>query len=372
MGGFSRGFEQGENVAKNPFAVLLDSIGEGIARRRAEDKKRADEENALRQEIIKLGVKDTYDKALQKEKILSEGLIKGDIEETTDIGEGTFEGTPFGAVGKRYKRGINSESELKSTELKLKKKQLEELESYGGTGNIKKETNDLYNKLDIPEDEREDYQVKVDTESIRGIKTQKLGLERKQRLPASELADIGRIRDGNKILNDIKVTLENFGLQMGPGFSTRPGAIADLLAQSKGANFSALKAKIGRAFQKYRKAVTGVAAGYPELNMLAPNYIKATDTNDVLIQKALDILKEGQDNEEILLDTFSKGGYAVSQLRKKSNKNMSENKKTITLPSGKKSSAQDQNENLVSQYMQKYPNRSREEVINAMKKQGLL
>lgn len=64
--GYATGFSQGKEVSKNPFAILLNSIGEGMARRRSEDKKRADEENELRQEIIKLGAKSEYDTVLMK------------------------------------------------------------------------------------------------------------------------------------------------------------------------------------------------------------------------------------------------------------------------------------------------------------------
>jgi hypothetical protein len=113
-------------------------------------------------------------------------------------------------------------------------------------------------------------------------------------------------------------------LQIGPGFDTRPGAISDMLGQLKGAEFASLKADIGRNFQSYRKWVTGVAAGYPELNMLAPNYPKMTDANDVFLQKSLDVMKDIERQREILIDHYSKGGYAVSKLRGTSSQSASE------------------------------------------------
>ena len=97
---YGSGFESGRAVAKNPFAVLLNGISESYARRRAEDTKRASEENELRNSIIKLGAQNEYDKTLQREKAITEGKMT----ETAETGEGTFElPGPFGAVPKRYK-----------------------------------------------------------------------------------------------------------------------------------------------------------------------------------------------------------------------------------------------------------------------------
>jgi hypothetical protein len=168
----------------------------------------------------------------------------------------------------------------------------------------------------IPEGEKEDYLVKPTKQTIRGMVNTVPILERKKSLPAKQLEDLGKFDNLEQDLDDVVNTLQTKGLRLGPGFSTTPGAISDMLGQMKGKNFAALKSDIGRNFQLYRKETTGVAAGYPELNMLAPNYPKATDKNDVFIQKSIDVIKDVKRNREILLDYFSKGGYAVSKLRK--------------------------------------------------------
>lgn len=202
--------------------------------------------------------------------------------------------------------------EDRKLEVELKKAQLEQLRKTG----VPASEEDLFSN--IPKEEQEDYIVKPIQQTIRGIKTTVPILERKKTLPAKELNDLGELENTTKGLNEIVDILQKSGLEMGPGFSTTRGAISDMLAQMKGPEFSALKSKIGRSFQQYRKWATGVAAGYAELNLLGPNYIKPTDTNEVLIQKALDIAAENERNRTALLDNFSNGGYAVSKLRNKS------------------------------------------------------
>jgi hypothetical protein len=191
----------------------------------------------------------------------------------------------------------------------IKRRQLAEMDSTG-TVPTKEEL-----MAGIPEGEQEDYLIKPIKQTIRGIvKTVPL-LERKKTLPANQLADLGAFDNTRQDLNAVVDRLKTSGLQLGPGFSTRPGAIADMLGQMKGSEFASMKADIGRNFQLYRKSTTGVAAGYPELNMLAPNYPKATDTNDVFIQKSIDVMKDIDRNREILLDHYNNGGYAVSKLK---------------------------------------------------------
>jgi hypothetical protein len=175
--------------------------------------------------------------------------------------------------------------------------------------------NDEFNK--IPESEKEDYLVKPVQQKIRGVVTTVPILERKKTLPSKELSDLAAIDDATDSVNEVVSFLKEKGLQMGPGFSTTRGAIADMISQLKGEDFNTLKSKIGRSFQKYRKWATGVAAGYQELSLLGPNYIKPTDTNENLIAKALDIAAENERNRNTMLDTFSSGGYAVSKLRRK-------------------------------------------------------
>ena len=310
---------------RNPFGVILNSWNKAQSRRYEEDAARKKEEAELKNALISLGAKAEYDKAMEEEKGkgerktgLLESLRKGEITETTETEQGTFEGTPFGVVGKRFKATPSVEQKTKSVELKIKQKQLQQLESEGQvTANDK----DTLTKLGIPEEEKDDYIIKTTTQTIRGIKTQIPILERKKTLPAKGTSDLADMESTRQDLDKNMQYLVNKGLQLGPGFSTRPGAVSDILGQMKGSDFATLKASIGRSFQKYRKWATGVAAGYPELNMLAPNYPKATDTNETFIGKTLDVMKDIERNRENTLNYFSDAGYAVGKLKSRMGQN---------------------------------------------------
>jgi hypothetical protein len=204
-----------------------------------------------------------------------------------------------------------SEEEYRNLEIELKKEQLNQIRQ---TGTPASEEELMAN---IPEEAREDFLVKPVKQTIRGIVTTVPIVERKKTLGASQLNELGGLENSKQDLGGVVERLKASGLQIGPGLDTRPGAISDVLGQMKGSEFASIKSDIGRNFQLYRKWATGVAAGYPELNMLAPNYPKMTDTNEVFLQKSLDVMKDIQRQREILLDHYSKGGYAVSRLRNK-------------------------------------------------------
>lgn len=193
----------------------------------------------------------------------------------------------------------------------LMQAQIDSLKQFGNISEAQKLEN-------IPEQERDDYVIKPVQQKIRGVVTTVPVIERKKTLSASKLEELGGLENSRRDLESVIDRLKKSGLQLGPGFSTPPGVISDMLGQMKGKEFASIKSDIGRNFQLYRKWATGVAAGYPELNMLAPNYPKATDINEVFIQKTLDVMKDIERQKEILLDYYSKGGYAVSQLRNES------------------------------------------------------
>ena len=207
--------------------------------------------------------------------------------------------------------------EQRDLEIQLKRKQLEELNK----GNAPMSAQDMFQQMGIPPEQQEDYQTKISNQNIRGMVVPVPTLERKGRLPAKEANDLGTLEDTTTDLMNILDELTNKGLKFGPGLSTPRGMISDILGQMKGPEFAALKSKIGRSFQKYRKWATGVAAGYNELSLLGPNYIKPTDNNEVLVEKAIDIAKENLQNRDIMLNTFSDSGYAISKLRNRDIKN---------------------------------------------------
>ncbi len=110
-GDFERGAVAAQEANKNnPFSAILGSFQNAQARRYAEDQQRKKEEAELSKALQVLSYQKTYENELQKAKaeeerrnILSEGQAQGKITETSETGEGTFEGTPFGAMGKRFK-----------------------------------------------------------------------------------------------------------------------------------------------------------------------------------------------------------------------------------------------------------------------------
>ena len=330
--GMQAGTEQSER--RNPFNIILSRFNEAQARRYKEDSERKKEEAELKKTLMQLSYQKDYETELVKAKAeeeretgLLESLRKGEVTQTTEAGQGTFEGTPFGMVGRRFKTTPSVEQETKSTELKIKQKQLQQLEA---EGRVTADDKDTLNKLGIPENEKDDYIIKTATQTIRGIKSQIPILERKKTLPAKEASDLANMSSTKQDLDKNMQYLISKGLQLGPGFSTRPGAISDILGQMKGAEFATLKASIGRSFQKYRKWVTGVAAGYPELNMLAPNYPKATDTNETFISKTLDVVKDIERNQKTTLNYFSDAGFAVGKLKSRMGQNSQQAQNNIS------------------------------------------
>lgn len=67
-GGFARGIEAGRRGAANPFAVILKQFNKSFAERRADDKKRAEEERQLRNALVKLGAQKEADIEINKAK----------------------------------------------------------------------------------------------------------------------------------------------------------------------------------------------------------------------------------------------------------------------------------------------------------------
>ena len=204
------------------------------------------------------------------------------------------------------------EDPWKKQEMRLKQLQIEELES----SNKPLSTEEMFTQMNIPQEQREDYQVKITNENIRGIIKQIPTMERKKTLPATEIKDYNLLSNAHRMMKKNKEFLEEKGLAIGPGLSTRPGAVADILGQMKGSDFNTWKASVGRAFDIYRKWITGAQASYREINWIAPNYPKATDSQEIFTRKSLDVMKDIEENSKNLLNNFSEGGYAVSGIRK--------------------------------------------------------
>jgi len=158
-GEFFQGVETAQKQNEsNPFNVIFGRFQEAQVRRYKEDQQRRTEEAELSKALQVLNKDYLYKQELEKAKaeeerknLLFKGQTEGRITETQETGEGTFEGTPFGAVGKRYKTRQGIDQQTKDIELKIKQKQLQQLEDEGQTTANEKDT---FSKLGIPEDEK--------------------------------------------------------------------------------------------------------------------------------------------------------------------------------------------------------------------------
>lgn len=169
---------------------------------------------------------------------------------------------------------------------------------------------------DVPED----YITKVETRSVRGIPQTIYRPERKAKVPRE---DLSLIKDLDVNTSDLESNLQFIESNpkikefLGPGLVQRPGAFADIATQVGFApkDFATFKAKSDLAFQKYRKWVTGVQAGYPELQWIVVDYPKPTDRADVYISKANSAIEGMKRNKDIYLDYLSKNNYAVGSFK---------------------------------------------------------
>jgi hypothetical protein len=175
-------------------------------------------------------------------------------------------------------------------------------------------------KTDTPED----YNIKVETRSVRGIPQSIYRPEKKNVVSAAQQKELYTIRQTRMLLERNLEQLQSnpeFMKFIGPGLVTRPGAFADIAAQFGGApkNFVTFKADVDKAFQKYRKEVTGVQAGYAELQWLAPDLPKTTDTSANFIAKTNSSIEQLKKSEEELINLWSNSGLASGKLRENIN-----------------------------------------------------
>ena len=172
---------------------------------------------------------------------------------------------------------------------------------------------DVLSNSGVPLEEQDDYRVVPQTYTYRGNVKTINKLQRKKDLPNTTTSLLNDLEATVFQLEKNKNLLTQNNIQSGPGIVTRAGAVGDILAQYlRGAEFTSWKASVGDAFQKYRKWATGVQAGYPELQLLAPNFPKTTDKPDVFIDKTNETLDTIRNNKKRLLDYLNKSGFAVS------------------------------------------------------------
>ncbi len=79
--------------------------------------------------------------------------------------------------------------------------------------------------------------------------------------------------------------------------------------------FAEFKSTTEQLFQQYRKYITGVQAGFPELQMLQPIFPVTNDPPSNYVSKSLSALKTMSTNEQTALDYFEKRGYQIGNLK---------------------------------------------------------
>ncbi len=104
--------------------------------------------------------------------------------------------------------------------------------------------------------------------------------------------------------------------------SAHSGFVGNLSLQIEGlrnspdvSEFASFKSGTEQLFQQYRKYITGVQAGFPELQMLQPIFPTTSDPPSNYVSKALQALDTMKRNEETLLDFESQRGYQVENLK---------------------------------------------------------
>lgn len=172
----------------------------------------------------------------------------------------------------------------------------------------------------IPEEEAEDYILRPKMVTNRGVAKSVMFPEKKEQLSEKTVESLKDVQTSiYGIEENLKTLEENPEIKkfLGPGLVQRPGAVADIAAQLGMApkNFATFKASTDIAFQKYRKWVTGIQAGLKELNWIAVDYPKTTDTAENYISKSNKAIKDMQYNMDLYLDYLSKSNYATSQYK---------------------------------------------------------
>lgn len=110
-----------------------------------------------------------------------------------------------------------------------------------------------------------------------------------------------------------QIQTEGITTELGP-FSLP--AKFNLIGQfAKDPKFTVLKVKLERAFQKYRKLITGAQASDRELRMLRPLVATFTSRPDVFFQTAKDLIGEGDRVIDTRLDLMESVGRNTTKLR---------------------------------------------------------
>jgi len=176
----------------------------------------------------------------------------------------------------------------------------------------------------------DDYLVKPELRSLRGIPTLVNTPELKPPVPQKDFQDFKGLETiGLELEQNLAQLTENkdsFKKYMTPtdirshrGDSVTgwAGNMLMKLAKDPDTNeFAAFKAETDKAFQKFRKETTGAQAALKELGWIAPDLPEASDPPELYAKKANVALQKMAEAKTLLLDLYSQRGYRVGDLRK--------------------------------------------------------
>ena len=179
---------------------------------------------------------------------------------------------------------------------------------------------DPFERYGIPTEEAEDYNLENLHESVHGIPITSREPKLKPEVPNNILLDFKGSRSKSASLSNQLTKLihsKNIQNNLNPfNPMAHRGLIGDLsakvasLANSKDiAEFTEFKANTDRDFQEYRKYITGVNAGFPEIQFLQPIYPQTTDPPSKYVSTALGALEDMKRNDELIMQTASQAGY---------------------------------------------------------------
>lgn len=129
-------------------------------------------------------------------------------------------------------------------------------------------------------------------------------------IPPNQLEKLQKIDDAASTWNDI---LDKLNFNKGE-MRNEIGPVAglDIIKSWRNPEFGDFKSTVGRAFDQYRKEITGAGAGEKELRALAANVPKVTDTPALFETKIKTMLKIGEDVKRRRIDNLKKAKFDVS------------------------------------------------------------
>jgi hypothetical protein len=136
-----------------------------------------------------------------------------------------------------------------------------------------------------------------------------------QKLTPTQIEHLNDYETARSNMQEILNQMKQYQFKTGPlqPMSWKFLGIGELFTQLFGSKeFAAFKSAVNRAFQSYRKLVTGAQASDKELARLEPNLPKVTDRPDIFIEKAQQLINEYDRLKNLYLEDLKRGGYDIS------------------------------------------------------------